>query len=331
MDLPEVKLELDRAGKVKGAYRTVNTESHQIIEEFMLAANQAVATWLDDLGFNFLHRIHPPPERRKLRQLSHFVRDLRIGIDSVESRYEIQAVLDRVAGTPLEDAVNYAVLKSMNKAVYGPQQDGHYALDMEHYCHFTSPIRRYPDLTVHRLIDRLRADEAHPDDAFGTVLKLGHHCSDMERNAAQAERELIQLKLLHFLKKNIGETMPAVISRVFTDGFLARCSKLPVDGYVGVEQLPHDQYRFERRDQMLVGFKAHHRWRLGDQLTVKIKRVDLIQRELFLEPLKNHSVGNSNPTDRRGKLGGKSSGKSTHKSKRKKERRQKSKSKRRKR
>ncbi|QDV46961.1 Ribonuclease R [Stieleria neptunia] len=329
MDMPDVKLELDRSGKVKGAYRTENTESHQLIEEFMLAANQAVATWLDDAGLKFLHRIHPPPERRKLRQLSHFVRDLRLGIDSVESRFEIQNVLDRVAGTPLEDAVNFAVLKSMNKAVYGPQTDGHYALDMQHYCHFTSPIRRYPDLTVHRLIDRLHAGEKTPDDSVGALLQLGHHCSDMERNAAQAERELTELKLLHYLKKHLGDTMTAVISRVFADGFLARCIKLPVDGYVSVDQLPSDQYRFERRGQMLVGFKAHHRYRLGDQLTVKISRVDLIQRELFLEPVKNHSVGNSNPNDRGVKAANSGGGKSKHKDKRKKERRQKGKRKRR--
>ena len=202
MDMPDIKLELDKIGKVKGAYRVEHTESHQIIEEFMLAGNQAVATWLDDLKLNFLHRIHPPPERRKLRQLGMFVKDLGIKVGSIESRFEIQNVLDQVAGTPLEDAVNFAVLKSMNKAVYGPQREGHYALDMEHYCHFTSPIRRYPDLTVHRLgaKDYSKA-RRHPMMRLPTLVKLGHHCSDMERNAAQAERELIELKLLHFLEE----------------------------------------------------------------------------------------------------------------------------------
>ena len=290
MDMPDIQLELDKSGKVRGAYRVEHTESHQIIEEFMLAGNQAVATWLDDQKLNYLHRIHPPPERRKLRQLGSFVKDLGIKVDSLESRFEIQKVLDAVAGTPLEDAVNFAVLKSMNKAVYGPQLEGHYALDMEHYCHFTSPIRRYPDLTVHRLVQKILDGKPTPDDPFPSLVKLGHHCSDKERDAAAAERELIELKLLHFLKKHIGESMDAVISRVFADGIHARCIKLPVDGFIPVTTLPHDKYRFERRGQMIIGFKEGNRYRLGDLLTVKIAKVDLQDRQLYLEVIKNHTA-----------------------------------------
>lgn len=328
MDMPDIKLLLDRSGKVKGAHLAENTESHQIIEEFMLAANQAVATWLDDQELNFLHRIHAPPERRKLRQLSAFVKDLGLGIDHVESRFEIQAVLDKVAGTPLENAVNFAVLKSMSKAVYGPHREGHYALDMEHYCHFTSPIRRYPDLSVHRLVQKLIEGHSTPDDSFAELVKLGHECSDAERNAAQAERELIELKLLHFLKKKKGETLGAVISRVFADGLHARCLKLPVDGFVPVATLPRDQYRFERRGQMLVGFKEGNRFRLGDQLVVRVGRVDLQDRQLYLEVVKNESVSGgksspkkSAPTGRKSTSGRKGA----YKSKRKSDRRQKKK------
>ena len=321
MDMPDIKLELDRAGKVKGAHLVEHTESHQIIEEFMLAGNQAVASWLDKLELNFLHRIHAPPDRRKLRMLTSFVKDLGLGIDSVESRFEIQAVLDKVAGTPLENAVNFAVLKSMNKAVYGPHREGHYALDMEHYCHFTSPIRRYPDLSVHRLVQKLVDQKSTPDESFAELVKLGHECSDAERNAAQAERELIELKLLHFLKKKIGETLGAVISRVFADGIHARCIKLPVDGFIPVTTLPDDQYRFERNGQMLIGFKDGNRFRLGDQLTVRVDKVDLQDRQLYLTVIKNHSA--SRPGEPAARTS--SSSKPKYKTKRKADRREKKK------
>lgn len=325
MDMPDIKLDLDKSGKVRGAHRVEHTESHQIIEEFMLAANQAVSTWLDDLELNHLHRIHPSPDRRKLRHLTHFVKDLGIDAGSIESRFEIQKVLDSVEGTPLEDAVNFAVLKSMNKAVYAPQLEGHYALDMEHYCHFTSPIRRYPDLTVHRLIEKIIDKNPTPDDAFASLVKLGHHCSDMERNAAAAERELIQLKLLHFLKKHIGETMEAVISRVFADGIHARCIKLPVDGFIPIATLPNDQYRFERRGQMISGFRRGNRFRLGDLLTVRVSRVDLQDRQLYLEAVQNQtSQAEPEPSQPR-------ASKSKYKSKRQKDRRDKRKRKKRRR
>ena len=323
LDLPDTKLELDRSGKVKGAYRVEHTESHQIIEEFMLAANQAVATWLDDQKLQFLHRVHANPDRRKLRQLENFVKDLGIPADSLESRFEIQRVLESVAGTPLEDAVNFAVLKSMSKAIYSPDNEGHFALDMQHYCHFTSPIRRYPDLTVHRLIDNLLLKKETPDDPYASLLKLGQHCSDMERNAAMAERELIQLKLLHFLNKHLGETVDAVISKVFADGIYARCVKMPVDGFIPVDKLPSDHYRFERRGQMLTGFRDGNRFRLGDQITVKISKVDLQDRTLFFELLKNHSASlHATP-------GRTATPKSKYKGKRKKERRDKKKKRRR--
>lgn len=285
--LPEIKLDLDRSGKVKGARLVENTESHQIIEEFMLAANQTVATWLDDREIAFLRRAHAAPEPRKLKKLTEFVHDLGIKAESLESRFEIQKVLKQVRGKPTEFAVNYAVLKSMSKAVYQPEMEQHYALHFDHYCHFTSPIRRYPDLQVHRTVERLINGREAASDPFPVLIGLGQHCSDQEQNAEAAEREIIKIKLLHYLNKQLGETMPGVISGVVPEGFYVRGTKIPAEGFVPIDALPEDHYRFERRGQMLEGYRAGHRFRLGDELVVRIDKIDLARRQLLLSVVEN--------------------------------------------
>lgn len=308
LHMPEIKIELDKSGKVKGAKITEHTESHQIIEEFMLAANQAVAMWLDDLQIPFLRRVHAPPERRKLQKLNQFMRDLGIQCESLESRFEIQRVLASVRDKPTEYAVNYAILKSMSKAVYQPELEMHYALQFDHYCHFTSPIRRYPDLQVHRTVDRLVREQQPVADPLPVLISLGHHCSDQEQNAEWAEREVIKIKLLHFLNKRIGESMPGVISGVVPEGFYVRGTKFPAEGFVSIKTLPNDRYRFEKRGQVLEGFRGGNRFRLGDELTVKIHEVDLARRVLLLTVDANHSARRdmaSQQKDRGGRSGGK--------------------------
>ena len=290
LHLPEIKIDLDKAGKVKGAKIVAHTESHQIIEEFMLAANQAVATWLDDLEIPFLRRAHAAPERRKLQKLNEFVRDLGIQCESLESRFEIQKVIQKVRGKPTEYAVNYAILKSMSKAVYQPEMEVHYALQFDHYCHFTSPIRRYPDLQVHRTVDRLAKQIKPAGDPLPVLITLGHHCSDQEQAAEWAEREVIMIKLLHFLNKKIGETMPGVITNVVPEGFYVRGTKLPAEGFVSIKSLPNDRYRFEKRGQVLEGFRGGNRYRLGDELTVRIDEIDLARRALLFKVVTNHTA-----------------------------------------
>lgn len=290
LHLPEIKIDLDKAGKVKAARVVEHTESHQIIEEFMLAANQAVATWLDDLGIPIIRRAHAAPERRKLLKLNDFMRDLGIRCESLESRFEIQRVLGQVRGKATEYAVNYAILKSMSKAVYQPEVEMHYALQFDHYCHFTSPIRRYPDLQVHRTVDRLLREVKPVADPMPVLITLGHHCSDKEQNAEWAEREVIKIKLLHFLNKKIGEVMPGVISRVNPEGFYVRGTRFPAEGFVPIQSLPNDRYRFERRGQVLEGFKGGNRFRLGDEVSVEVHEVDLPRRALMLKVVKNHTA-----------------------------------------
>jgi ribonuclease R len=279
LTLPEVKIDLDKMGKVRGAHLVQHTVSHQMIEEFMLAANQAVATWLDGLELPFLRRAHAPPNRIKMRRLNEFVRALGIEAENMEDRFEIQRVVNAVKGQPTEYAVNYAILKSMSKAVYQAEFERHYALDMTHYCHFTSPIRRYPDLVVHRIVQKLL--EGKPARENEQVLEhLGYLCSDAEQNAESAERELIRVKLLHFLSKKQGELLTGVVAGVRPIGLTVRAIEIPVDGVISVRDLPPDRYRFDKDTHTLEGFKDGNRFRLGDELIVRIERIDTAKREL---------------------------------------------------
>lgn len=285
LTLPEVKIDLDRKGRVSGAHVVENTESHQIIEEFMLAANHAVAEHLTEKEIDFLRRIHEPPDLRKLRALSDFVRELGISCDSLESRFEIKRVVEAVKGRPEEHAVNYAVLRSMQKAVYGPQEEGHYALHSRNYCHFTSPIRRYPDLVVHRVLEAL-AHGRRPSDNFDALVSLGDHCSEREQRAQKAERELIKVKLLSYLSSRVGERMEAVITGVESFGIFAQGIELPAEGLIHISSLQDDFYRYDARSHSLVGHRAGHAYRLGDRIEVEIRRVDVDRRELDLRVVK---------------------------------------------
>jgi ribonuclease R len=277
LERPEVKIDLDRDGRVAGAHLVENTESHQIIEEFMLSANEAVAGALAAAGSGFLRRIHPAPDLRKLRQLTEFVTELGFEVDSLESRFELQRLLDLARGRPEEHAVHYAVLRSLSRAVYGPQEDGHYALASDCYCHFTSPIRRYPDLTIHRALDALAAGRRVPADG---LLQLGSDCSDLERRAEAAERELVKLKLLLFLSSRIGHELDAVVTGVEAFGIFVQGLELPAEGLVPLESLPADRYRYDRASHTLSGHRPGQVYRLGDRLRVAVERVDLDRREL---------------------------------------------------
>ena len=277
LQMPEVKIDLDRDGRVSGAHVVENTESHQIIEEFMLAANEAVARMLAAAGAGFLRRIHPAPDPRKLRQLTEFVSELGFEVDTLESRFELQRLLDMARGRPEEHAVHYAVLRSLSRAAYGPQEDGHYALASECYCHYTSPIRRYPDLTVHRGLDLLARGRRAAADGLD---QLGQECSVLERRAEAAERELVKLKLLIFLSSRTGQEMEAVVTGVEPFGLFVQGLELPAEGLVAAESLPDDTYRFDRASHSLVGRRAGNAFRLGDRVRVRVFRVDLDRRSL---------------------------------------------------
>jgi ribonuclease R len=171
---------------------------------------------------------------------------------------------------------------------------------MSHYCHFTSPIRRYPDLVVHRIVENLI--EGKPAKENTEILeRLGEHCSATEQNAESAERELVRVKLLHFLEKRIGELLTGIVWGVKPNGLIVRGIEIPVDGIVSLDRLPPDRYRYNRDTHTLQGYRDENQFRLGDELVVRIERVDLARRQLEfrLEKVTHHDRPPSSPTSYR--------------------------------
>jgi ribonuclease R len=282
LSLGEVKIEFDKSGAVSGAHEAVNDVSHQIIEEFMLAANIAVATALDDRGVAFLRRGHGEPDFAKLKLLAQFAKILGYPLKKCESRHDLQNLLRRVSGKPNERAVNYALLRSLKQAEYTAADVGHYALGVEHYCHFTSPIRRYPDLTVHRTVaDVLFHRKSRRGGDVVELTKLARHCSTAERKAEKAERELIKVKLLTYLEDKVGLEMTATITGVERFGLFCQGVEIPADGLVHITALDRDDYYdFDEATFSLVARRSGRRYRLGDRIRVKIAHVDVDRRGL---------------------------------------------------
>ena len=309
LNLPEVKLDFDTEGRVSGAHAVEHDESHQMIEEFMLAANIAVATKLSDLGVGFLRRVHNEPDSRKLQAFAKFVATLGFEVGESQtpparehrkskfktqkskpspfdspvilSKAALQKLLKEVHGTPAEHAINYALLRSLKQAEYSGIPIGHYALSVSEYCHFTSPIRRYPDLTIHRLFDEFASGKKPHGLSDVELAILGTHCSDTERRAAQAERELTKLKLLAFMAERVGEEFDAVITGVERFGLFCQGVQMPVDGFVHITALTEtDYFDFDPDSVSLIGRASGARFRLGDRVRVQVAFVNVDRREL---------------------------------------------------
>jgi ribonuclease R len=298
LNLPEVEIDLAPTGEVTGAHLASHDESHQVIEEFMLAANEAVAGTLTAQEILFLRRAHPAPEPFKLDEFADFAESLGLHIEQAQSRFELQRVLAEAAGKPEEYAVHYGLLRSLKQANYTPEAEGHYALASEDYCHFTSPIRRYPDLQVHRqLITWL--DGKRPSSRHDELVVLGEHCTRTERRAESAERELIRVKLLTYLEGHLGDSYHAVIVRVEDFGLFCRLVELPVEGLVHVTSLADDYYYLEEGTHTLIGRRSGRRHRLGDREVVRIGHVDVDRRVLNLvladSPMGRAEVGRDDP------------------------------------
>lgn len=288
-DLPEGDVVLDEEGFTVGVMPEQRTVAHRIVEEFMIAANEAVAEELDGHGYPALHRIHSAPSPRDLEELREVLKEIGLEMEGdLEALHPsvLQDLLQRIEGRPEESFVSSMVLRSMQRAIYHPESRGHYALSTRHYLHFTSPIRRYPDLLVHRQLKKLLTDSKGSQDRsepLETGLQIvADHCSSTERRAEHSERVLLQWKLVRLLESRIGETFSGRITGVQAFGFFVQLTDYYVDGLVPVRSLTDDFYEFEAENHRLVGRKTGRKLRLADEVEVILDGIDQRRRGLNL-------------------------------------------------
>jgi ribonuclease R len=311
LELPDFELVFDDEGRVADAVPEDTSFTHTLIEMFMVEANEAVARLFADLGIAVLRRIHPDPGFADLEQLRTYARVAGFNLPDEPDRRDLQALLERTRGTPASRAVHLAVLKTLAKASYSPAVVGHYALASEHYLHFTSPIRRYPDLAVHRACDAyldltdngarppsgrriatVRRDLAEDERCIGELrlVELGRHCSGTEVNAEEAERSLRTFLVLSFLEeKHLGEDLPGTITGVMASGAVfVSLDRYLVEGMVRPENLPGGRrgggaWSYHPATSRLIAPRSGASIGLGDAVTVRIHRIDSASREMDLE------------------------------------------------
>ena len=284
-DLPEAHVVLGKDGRVQDIFQVARLESHRLIEEFMLLANRTVAEHVSRLSVPFLYRIHEEPDQDKMEAFSDFVSTL--GYSFVVSGKirpkKIQRFLKSLEGKPEESLINEILLRSLKKASYGPENIGHFGLAFSHYTHFTSPIRRYPDLLVHRLLKELQAREytfKRQRKLISRLPKIGEITSERERLADEAERESIRIKQIEFVQDKLGEEYEGLISGVVPFGFFVRLDNLLAEGLVRVSSLDDDFYLFDERGKRWVGRRTRRVYKLGDRVKVQVVRVDKEQKEI---------------------------------------------------
>jgi ribonuclease R len=286
LELPDVELIYDEGNRVVDAEPENRDFSHRIIEMFMLEANEAVAAHFARLNIPTLRRIHEEPNEEALLSLAKFLRPLGFRMKDPTDRFELQSILRAAAGTPREFAVHMAALRSMKRATYSPDLEGHYALASEHYLHFTSPIRRYPDLIVHRELGRLNRRGAParrlPDDEdrIEQLGSLGRHCSMTERRAEDAEAEYKLVKVLELMETLRGGEIDGTVSGVAGFGVFVQSTKFLIDGVVPLSSMADDYYEVYEETGAVIGRRTKKMLRIGDAVRVRIAAVDVPRRKL---------------------------------------------------
>jgi len=288
LDLPETQLEMDKSGRVVGAHPADDSYPHTIIEMFMVEANDAVASLLDRLNLAFIRRIHPEPDVLSMKNLAKFLRAFGFSLPRNPDRAAIQDLLAAVKGADCSFAVNLAVLRSFEKAQYAPLHIGHYALASTHYCHFTSPIRRYADLLVHRVLEyylQKRSDLARDVSAGLDLTEIGKHITFTEQRAEDAEKELTTVLILQMLSKKIGEELDCVVSGLTSFGVFVQSRKFGIEGLIRMGDLGQDYWKYNTKAQCIAGEHSGCCIRLGQAIKVRIASVNVPARQLNVTPI----------------------------------------------
>jgi ribonuclease R len=282
-DLPEARVVLGSGGEPLDIQRVVRLESHRLVEEFMLLANEIVATEAVRRRLPILHRVHEPPTEQKVATLREFLRSLGRSLPKRTLKpSDLEQVLESARGRPEESLVNKVVLRSMQRARYAAENLGHFGLALEHYCHFTSPIRRYPDLVTHRVVVRALVEGRPVPESWGgeELDAVAKRSSERERAAAEAERDSVELKKVEFMERHLGDHFMGTISGVVAFGFFVLLDDYFVDGLVHVNALHDDYYEFREEEYSLVGDRRGRRFRLGDRVRVQVARVEKEERKI---------------------------------------------------
>ncbi len=286
-DLPEAEIVLDLQGNIEDIVRSERYFAHRLIEAFMLAANEAVAGYLSQREIPLLYRVHESPDLEKINNFREFIRHFNLDLplrDGKVTPRDLQALLAEVEGRPEERMINQVLLRCMKQAHYAPDNVGHFGLAAADYCHFTSPIRRYPDLVVHRILRRALAPGGMSEKAKGrlvqTLPQVGEETSARERRAMEAERDIVALKKCQFMVQHQGETFEGFVSGAQAFGFFVELREFFVEGLVHVSSLKDDFYHFEEERHRLIGENTRRTFQVGEPVSVRVEHVDLERREI---------------------------------------------------
>ncbi len=287
-DLPEAEVILSEIGEIEAIVASERNIAHRIIEEFMLLANETVAAHLEGNGMPALHRVHEAPDAKKVEDFEAFISTLGYSLAArgrALTPKHFQKLIDRMRGTPEERPIAALMLRTMQKARYDAASLGHFGLAVDHYTHFTSPIRRYPDLVVHRMLRELRQGAIAPSrraELEEELPETARHSSEMERRADEAEREQLQWKKVRFMADKVGDEYSGFVTGVAPFGLFVELVEHYVEGLVHVSSMADDYYRFVEQEHVLRGEHTKKNYRLGDRVEVQVVRVDMERRQVDL-------------------------------------------------